>query len=105
MPQIRSNSSGLLASETFYEFSRFSTVNFSLAAEYKIGDFIPFLEFQHTSYIDSPLSWGNSPVRLSVGTRFTPLDNKSLALLLGADVAINRALVAGLPVAGVPFMP
>jgi outer membrane protein OmpA-like peptidoglycan-associated protein len=34
-----------------------------------------------------------------------PLDNKSLALLLGTDIAINRGLVGGVPVAGVPFMP
>ena len=105
MPQIRSNSTGLLASETFYEFSRFSTATFAFGAEYKLGDFIPFLEFQNVHHINSSLSFGNSPARLSFGARFIPLDNKSLALLLGADLAVNRGLVAGSPVAGVPFMP
>jgi outer membrane protein OmpA-like peptidoglycan-associated protein len=105
MPQIRSASSGILASETFYEFSRFSTINTALGVEYKLGDFIPFLEFQHTHHLNSSLGWTNSPARLSVGARFTPLDNKSLALLLGTDVAVNRGLSGGAPVAGIPFMP
>jgi len=105
MPQIRSASSGLLASETFYEFSRFSTITSALGVEYKLGDFIPFVEFQHTHHLNSPLSWGNSPARMSFGARFTPLENKSLALLLGADVAVKRGLSNGNPTAGVPFMP
>lgn len=105
MPQVRSSSSGLLAAETFYDFSRFSTITFALGAEYKIGDFIPFVEFQHINHLNSSLSFGNSPARLSFGARFMPLDNKSLALLLGTDVAISRGLVGGVPVAGVPFMP
>jgi len=106
MPQIRSGSTGILASETFYEFSRFSTINTALGVEYKLGDFIPFLEFQHTHHLNSSLSWTGSPARLSAGARFTPLDNKSLALLLGADVVVNRGLSSnGTPVAGVPFMP
>ncbi|MFM8269587.1 MAG: OmpA family protein [Pseudomonadota bacterium] len=105
MPQIRSASTGLLASETFYEFSRFSTLNTSLGIEYKIGDFIPFLELQHTHHFNSSLGWGNSPARLSFGARFLPLDNRSLALLLGADLAINRGFSKGTLVAGIPFMP
>lgn len=105
MPQIRSNSTGILASETFYEFSRFSTATFALGAEYKLGDFIPFVEFQHTHHFNSSLSYGNSPARVSLGARFIPLDNKSLALLLGTDLAVNRGLAAGNPVPGVPFMP
>lgn len=105
MPQIRSNSTGVLASETFYEFSRFSTTIFALGAEYKLGNFIPFIEFQHTHHLNSTLSFGNSPSRASFGARFIPLDNKSLALLLGADLAVNRGLNSGNPVPGVPFMP
>lgn len=105
MPQIRSASSGLLASETFYDFSRFSTITSAFGAEYKLGDFIPFLEFQHTHHLNSSLSWGNSPSRFSLGARFTPLENKSFALLLGADVAVKRGLSGGNPVPGIPFMP
>lgn len=105
MAQIRSASTGLLASETFYEFSRFQTFGTSFGVEYKLGDFIPFLEFQHTHHIDSSLGWGNSPSRLSLGARFTPLENKGLALLLGADMATSRGLSGGAPVSGVPFMP
>ena len=105
MPQIRSNVPTLLASETFYEFSRFNTITTGLGAEYKFGDFIPFIEFQYINHLNSSLSLTNSPTRLSFGARFTPLENKSLALLLGADVAIRRGLTNGEPLPGVPFMP
>lgn len=105
MPQIRSNNPGLLASETFYEFSRFHTMSYGLGFEYKWGDFIPFLEFQHIHHTNSPLGFARSPSRLSFGARFTPLNNKSLALLLGADLAISRGLASGSQTPGIPFMP
>lgn len=105
MPQIRSNAPTLLASETFYEFSRFNTLTAGLAAEYKLGDVIPFLEFQFIHHLNSPLNFANSPSRLSMGARFTPIENKSLAILIGADIAIQRGLSSGNPVVGIPFMP
>lgn len=105
MPQIRSQGSGLLAAETFYEFSRFSTFQLGLGAEIKLGDFIPFMELQHTYHADSSLGYSNSPFRMSLGARFIPLSNKSLALLLGADLALNRGLTNQNLVAGVPFLP
>ena len=104
-PQIRSNAPTSSASETFYEFSRFSTIALGLGAEYQIGDFIPFLEFMQTTHLHSALNFGNSPARMSFGARFTPIENKSLALLLGADLALRGSLSNGNPVVGIPFMP
>ena len=72
-PQIRSNAPTSSASETFYEFSRFSTIALGLGAEYQIGDFIPFLEFMQTTHLHSALNFGNSPARMSFGARFTPI--------------------------------
>jgi outer membrane protein OmpA-like peptidoglycan-associated protein len=105
MPQIRSQGSGLLAAETFYEFSRFSTFQVGLGGEIKLGDFIPFIELQHTYHANSSLSYSNSPSRVSLGARFIPLSNKSLALLLGTDLALSRGLANQNPVAGIPFLP
>jgi len=105
MPQIRSNTPSASASETFYEFSRFSTVSLGLGAEYQWGNFIPFLEFMQVTHVNSALGFGKSPSRMSFGARFTPLENKSLAVLVGADLALRGSLSNGSPVVGVPFMP
>lgn len=105
MPQIRSEGSGLLAAETFYEFSRFSTVQLGLGGEIKWGDFIPFIELQQTHHLGSSLGYSEAPLRLSLGARFIPLSNKSLALLLGTDLALSRGLASGNRIAGVPFLP
>ena len=47
--------------------------------------------------MESGLSFGRSPSKLSVGTRITPLDNKSFALLLGTDIGLGKGVVAGVP--------
>jgi len=105
MPQIRTQGSGLLAAETFYEFSRYSTVQMGLGGEIKWGDFIPFIELQHTYHANSTLNYSQSPFRMSLGARFIPLSNKSLALLLGTDLALSRGIANNNVVAGVPFLP
>ncbi len=100
MPQIRSGGSATVAPETFFQFSRFHTLTYGVGAEYKLGDFIPFVELNQTVHADSGISLGRAPSRTSVGTRITPISNKSLALLLGVDLALGRGLAPG-----VPFMP
>jgi outer membrane protein OmpA-like peptidoglycan-associated protein len=70
-----------------------------VGAEYVLTDsIIPFFEFQHSGQANSLLvSYGNSPLKISLGTRFMPLENKSLAFLLGADVGLKRPESAGVP--------
>lgn len=98
MPQIRtSKATTAVEPESFFSFSRYNTLTLGLGAELKLGDFIPFLEFTHTAHTDSTVGWGNSPSKASVGARLTPLNNKSLAFLLGADIAVARGLAAGVP--------
>jgi outer membrane protein OmpA-like peptidoglycan-associated protein len=68
-----------------------------LGVEYKIQNFIPFVEYLQTTYTDSNLNFGQSPSKISFGARMTPLSNKSLAVLLGGDIAINRSVTPGVP--------
>jgi len=97
MPQIRSASLATVQPEAYFNFSRYNTITFGLGAEYKIDDFIPFVEFYDTFQMGSPLSFASNPSKLSLGTRFLPLENKSLALLLGFDIGVGKGLVAGVP--------
>lgn len=96
MPQIRGGASVNLAPETFFQFSRFDTITFGLGGEIRLGDFIPFVEYVHTVNAGSALSLFNSPSKVTVGSRFTPLSNKSLAILLGADVGIGKGVIPGI---------
>lgn len=97
-PQIRtSKATNSVEPEMFFNFSRFHTVTLGLGAEIKLGDFIPFLEFWDTVHTNSALGFGRSPSKISVGARITPISNKSLAVLLGTDIATSRGLVAGVP--------
>lgn len=97
MPQIRGGGPVVPEPETFFRFSRFNTVTWLLGAEIKLGDFIPFIEIKQSIQASSGLSFGNQPSTTSIGVRATPLDNKSLAILLGADIGMGRGLVAGVP--------
>lgn len=97
MPQIRTSKGQTLEPETYFNFSRYHTVTLGLGLEYQVGDFTPFLEFQNTVQTNSSLSFGQSPSKISIGSRVTPLANKSLAILLGADIGLGKGLVAGTP--------
>lgn len=99
IPQIRTNKGGVLEPEIYFNFSRFQTITLALGAEYVVTDsFIPFFEFVHSGQAGSSfLSYGNSPLKISLGTRFMPLENKSLAFLLGADVGLKRPESPGVP--------
>lgn len=98
VPQIRTGK--VIAApepEAYFHFSRFHTLAAGLGAEWKLGDATPFLELQQTVNFSSGLSWGDSPSTLSLGARFTPLANKSLAVLIGGDVGLGRGLRSGVP--------
>lgn len=98
MPQIRtSKATTSVEPESFFNFSRYHTITTGLGAEIKVGDFTPFLEFWHTANTNSSLGWGNSPSKISIGARITPLSNKSLAVLLGTDIGLTRKMAAGVP--------
>ncbi len=97
MPQLRTTKVGPLDTEAYFNFSRYNTITLGLGVEFKIQDFIPFMEFIHTHHTNSSLSFGRSPSKLTVGARITPLSNKSLAILLGGDIAVNRSLTSGVP--------
>ncbi len=99
MPQIRTSKAGGLEPEIYFNFSRFHSVTFGLGAEYVVSEsFIPFIEFQHSGQANAPLvNFFNSPLKFSLGTRFMPLENKSLAFLLGADVGLKRPESPGVP--------
>lgn len=94
-PQV-SNTGGS-ATETFYGFSRFHTMTLGLGVEWHLGDFIPFLEYYNTAPLGASVSYFNAPSKLTLGTRFTPLSNKSLAFLVGMDVGAGRSLASGVP--------
>ncbi len=96
-PQIRGASSGTLQPEIFFQFSRFHTLTAGMGAEIHLGDFIPFLEYQSTGQLASSLSFLSSPSKLTFGTRYVPLDNKSLALLVGMDIGTGRGIASGVP--------
>lgn len=97
MPQLRTTKTGALDPEAYFNFSRYHTVTLGLGVEFKIHDFIPFMEFIHTAHTNSSLGFGRSPSKLTFGARMSPLSNKSLAILLGGDIAINRSITAGVP--------
>lgn len=100
MPQIRGGGLSTVEPETFFQFSRFHTITYGISGEYKLGDFIPFIELNQTVHAGSGVGFGRTPSRASIGTRITPISNKSLALLLGVDIGLGRGLASG-----VPFMP
>ena len=97
MPQIRGVRAAVPQPESFFSFSRYDTVTIGLGAEYKLGNFIPFSELMSTVHSGSGINFSNSPSKLTLGTRFMPLENKSLALLLGMDLALGRGLASGVP--------
>lgn len=97
MPQIRGGAPVTLAPETYYNFSRYNTITLGLAAEYKLGAFIPFMEFLDTIQADAPISFGSNPSKISIGTRIMPLSNKSVALLIGCDLGLGKARALGVP--------
>lgn len=97
MPQIRDTGPAGVNTETYFQFSRFHNITFALGGEIKFGDFIPFLEFHQVHHANSQVNFGNTPSRLTLGSRFTPLDNKSLCFLLGFDVGLGKGLAAGVP--------
>lgn len=97
MPQIRSFTSGEVKPEIYFNFTRYHSINLALGAEYHLGDVIPFFEFNQLVAISSGLSYFNSPSRISFGTRFTPIANKSLSFLLGADIGIGKEIRSGVP--------
>jgi outer membrane protein OmpA-like peptidoglycan-associated protein len=96
-PQIRGASSGALQPEIFFQFSRFHTLTAGFGAEIHLGDFIPFLEYQDTGQLASSLSFLNSPSKITFGTRYLPLENRSLALLVGMDIGTGRGIASGVP--------
>ncbi len=94
--QIRSGAGQV--TEKFFGFSRFHSVTLGLGAELHLGDyFIPFLEYHNTLSMGSGLGFFNAPSQITVGTRVTPLENKSLALLVGMDIGTGRAVASGVP--------
>ena len=97
MPQIRTDGDSGLAPEIYFNFSRYHTLTSAVGAELQWGDFIPFVELHQTAQLSSAVSWANSPSRLSLGTRITPINNKGLAVLLGADIGLGRGIAAGVP--------
>ncbi len=99
LPEIRtSKTTANLEPEMFFNFSRYNTFTLGLGAEYKLGAYlIPFVEYWNTTHINSGLGFGKTPSKISVGSRITPLENKSFALLLGTDIALGKGVVAGVP--------
>ena len=83
--------------ETFFQISRYNTLTLGLGAEYTIGDFVPFIEYHNTGEMGAPVAFFSSPSRISLGTRFTPLSNKGLAILAGFDVGLAATGVPGMP--------
>ncbi len=96
-PQIRGVSPGTIAPESFFNFSRYDTITLGLGAEYRMGDFMPFLEMYNTVEMGGGLGFGGSPSKASIGTRITPLSNKGLAVLVGADIGLGRTRALGVP--------
>jgi outer membrane protein OmpA-like peptidoglycan-associated protein len=97
MPQIRDGGNSTLAPEAFFNFSRYSTITLGIGGDLQLGDILPFLELYQVAQLGSGISAGSSPSKLSVGSRFTPLSNKSLAVLVGVDIGLGRGLAAGVP--------
>ncbi|MCB0406048.1 MAG: OmpA family protein [Bdellovibrionales bacterium] len=99
MPQIRDPGPAGFTTQNFFDFSRYNTLYAGLAAELQLGDFIPFLEFNQTVQMGSPIGYGSSPSQIGLGARFTPLSNKSFSFLVGADVGLGKPNSFG----GIPF--
>lgn len=97
MPQIRDPGPAVFTTQNFFSFSRYNTLTLALGAELKLGDFIPFLEYHQMAQFSSPVSFGSSPGRLTLGSRITPLENKSLAITLGMDIGTGKGIGAGVP--------
>jgi outer membrane protein OmpA-like peptidoglycan-associated protein len=94
MPHVRGGTPTTIQPETFFRFSRYHSLDLGLGAEYQMGDFSPFLEFHTGVQGGSGLGFAD-PTFFSTGFRVTPLGNKSLAFLLGADFAVKRGNVPG----------
>lgn len=97
IPQIRSETSSTPTPEIYFNFTRFHSFSLGLGAEYYWKDVIPFFEFYELYPISSGVSFLSSPSRISVGARFTPLENKSLSFLLGTDIGLGRQIRSGVP--------
>lgn len=98
MPQIREDGAPTtVQAESYFNFSRFHTVTFGLGSEIRLGDFIPFMEYEQRVQASSGISFFNNPSKITLGTRFMPFDNKSLCFLLGGDIGLGRGLSAGVP--------
>jgi len=96
-PEMTGSGPATLAPETFFNFSRFHTITLGVGGEIKLGDFIPFVEIHQKNHTSSSVSFGSSPSKFSLGTRFHPLRNKSLSLLLGFDIGMGKGLATGVP--------
>ncbi len=94
-PQLRTTKIGPLDPEAYFNFSRYHTMTIGLGVEFKIHNFIPFMEYVHTTHTNSILGFGKSPSKITLGARITPLNNKSLAILLGGDIGVNRSVTSG----------
>lgn len=97
MPQIRDPGPILFTTQNFFNFSRYHTLTLALGAELKFGDFIPFVEYHQAAQFSSPVSFGSSPGRLTLGTRITPISNKGLAIALGAEIGTGKGVGPGVP--------
>lgn len=86
--------------ELFFNLTRYHSVGWGLAAEYHLGDFIPFIEYSNTVSLAAGVGVFDSPSKVTVGSRWTPLDNKSLAILAGFDIGTGRT-----PASGIPYTP
>jgi hypothetical protein len=83
MPHVRGGTPTTIQPESFFRFSRYHSLDLGLGAEYQMGDFSPFLEF-HTG-VQGGTGWICGSHVFFHCFRVTPLGNKSLAFLLGAD--------------------
>ncbi len=102
MPQIRTTKfTPAIEPESYFNFSRYHTVTLALGAEYKVGDFIPFLEYDQVTQTNSNIGFVNSPSKITIGTRVTPISNKSLSFLGGVDIGLVKNRLN----AGIPFSP
>ncbi len=95
--QIRSATTNVLQPETFFQFSRFNTTTLGFGVEYPLGSFVPFVEYYASLQLAAPITLLSSPAKVSFGTRFMPLSNKSLSVLVGVDIATARGLAPGIP--------
>ncbi|MBY0369405.1 OmpA family protein [bacterium] len=83
--------------ELFFNVTRFHSLGVGLGAEFHWGDVIPFVEYTNTMPFGGNVGYFNAPSKISVGARFTPLSNKSLAILAGMDIGMGRQIASGVP--------